>query len=257
MNLSSLSNKEYVEKYKSDALCSLTPKLLELIKVSNYNTYLDIGSGPGNISLLISNNFKYFMTVEPNSLFYKKYNFHRYLGNVPKYVQNINTHHDFNNLKFDLITCIHSFYYIKLEEYEKTLKKLYSLLNKNGKLVISLSPSYNDLKSDWSKIIHFFLKIKYNPLNTIHNICSKFDNVNIEIHKDNSYGTNIYKTLEEADKNITWRLMEELSFAEISKIYSKKEFSNILKKYLLKNCFHNNKFKISCSVGHIIIIKNK
>jgi len=247
-NFSSLTNEEYVNKYRHYELSSLTPQLKEIIdNVENKNYYLDIGSGPGDISELIGNNFNNFMTNEPNSSFYNTYNFNnKYLGNISKYIQETNNK-DFKNIKFDLITCIHSFYYIELKDYEKVLKKLYNLLNTNGKLIISLAPYHNDFESDWSKIMYKCIGFYYNPFENIKNILSKYD-TNIEIIKDDVYKSVTFNSLEEAKEQNLWRLTEELSFHKINKDIIEKNFE----KYIL-----DNSLTISSTAGHIIITKNK
>ena len=241
-NLSSLSDEEYVNKYKHNELASFTPKLKELIdNIENKNYYLDIGSGPGNISELIGNNFNYFMTNEPNSSFYNNYNFNeKYLGNISKYIQETNDD-DFKNTKYDLITCIHSFYYIEFKDYKKVLNKLYDLLNTNGKLIISLAPYHNDFDSDWSKIIYECIGFYYNPFENIKQIFN-----DVEIIKDDIYKPITFNSLEEAKKYNLWRFAEELSFHKINKDDVEKTFE----KYILENGL-----TISSTSGHIIITK--
>ena len=97
------------------------------------NSALDIGSGIGLFSYKISSIFKEVLSLEPNqkSIDYSK-NRYGILPNVV-YVNNSFIEYDFSEQKFDFIVAIASIHHM---DFETSLKKMKSLLNPGGKIVI-------------------------------------------------------------------------------------------------------------------------
>eukprot|EP01084_Bolivina_argentea_P203701 347854_1 len=278
-NLSSVDASEYANKKWTTDISwqSLSETLEELIDKSIYKIqhinkknnifYLDIGSGPGNITNVIVEYFDYFMTIEPNPFYYKNYKHNvfkdannKYLGNTNTFLQNIDFDKEFKNMKFNLITCIHTFYYIELKDYSIVLNKLYKLLNDNGgQLIISMAPKHKDKTSNWSQIMCEFIGKYFDSLEMILSICSKFDGVKIEIFDEKACFDNTYVSIDDAIDKMLWNIMEELSFARKynEKVKNKTIASELLRGYLSKNCVQNTTGEcvVTATVGHIVITK--
>ena len=235
---------------------------------NNKTYYLDIASGPGQITAMFAEPFDYFMTVEPNPMYHETYQKtvfasikDKYLGNIDKVIQDININNEFKGIKFDLITFIHSFYYVEIEDFFVVLTKLYTLLNDGGRIIIPMCPMSLDRESDWAKIMYEFLGFHYDPLKNIYDIASKFDGAKVEVVPDVDDFDTEYYTIQEAIEDNLWVMMEELSFArkyKLSSLKDKAAATNVFRQYLTRNCFKTGprKCKVTGTAGHIVIIKN-
>lgn len=140
-------------------------KVIELIKneINKSNTFLDIGTGTGEIPIALSDNInKIFaidfspemINVSMNKI--KKLN----INNITFQVQDC-YNLTFNNEMFDVILAINIIHL--LDKPEKFLSSIKNILKKNGKLII---PTYLHNENIKTKIISTIMKYKGHPIIT-------------------------------------------------------------------------------------------
>jgi len=190
---------------------------------------------------------------------------------------------------FNLITSIHSFYYIHPNSYLQNLEKLFQLLScNNGRLLISMTPycfpdkyDNNDNNSnnnknndnqnehnnrhitDWYNLLKIMLNNEeFNPLSWIlyyfaNDIWNKYKekyNISYETHYETSHC--YYSNFKEMMDEILWRLYEELAFAKDR--INKQQSEQLIKEYIIKKLLQKerNGYIITANIGHLIIYKN-
>lgn len=238
--LTKVSNEK--EKQKKEIL-----KNISLIKK---NLYLDIGSGSGDVFIDISKNFKKSIAIEPGDKMFSllKEN----VANSKNIILEKKTWNDFYKLnkdryknKFDLITSIHSVYFLK--NLKKEIKNMLSLLNKDGILIIISSSGkkvdVKDLKLDFVKF--FRHKILKEDLEAKEYSYIKDWYQDVKVKKLNcrlklinlKYLENNHLSRESEDTNYVFKFFFKKWWDEYTPD-EKKEFKNYLRKYLSKNKKH-------------------
>lgn len=209
-------------------------------------SFLDIGSGNGNICKSVSHFFENITLLEPNKDYINMYNEINYKSLVSLNFLDYET-----KLKYDVILCSHVLYHVLDNNWPKFIEKMYKMLNVNGICIIvhvsnngemhelreSINPGYNNSK----KIVDIIKDLKYNlniiPIDSILNT------------KEEDY--NNFKFLIELftiDDCFTKEKFDNLTFSEKNDIYDK--INNYLS--LLK-C--NNKYSTNFKSDMIIIKK--
>lgn len=116
-----------------------TPNCRHFIKekilgeLKNYNTIIDIGTGSGENTQFIAQNFKKVVLIDPESKALDTLNFQQ-LPNCTELVK-INSLFQETNVKSakaDLVVFAHVFYYFPVEEWLPLLKKAYEILEPGG-----------------------------------------------------------------------------------------------------------------------------
>jgi ubiquinone/menaquinone biosynthesis C-methylase UbiE len=124
----------YISKVSNEKKIQLR-EILKNIKDLNKKSYLDVGSGVGDVFLDLSNHFEKSVGVEPGD---KMFPILKERAKNKKTIKLYkNTWQEFykkNKNKYDLITSIHSIYFFK--DPKKEIKKMLSLLKNSGKLII-------------------------------------------------------------------------------------------------------------------------
>jgi len=125
-----------------------------LEKYNNRNNILDIGSGVGTIDFYLASKNNYVTSIELSQSAIQIAKENAKLLKVEKYINFIEG--DFIktkiNIKFDLVTCSEVLEHLK--EDQKALKKINSLLNKDGTLILSV-PTVNSPLYKWGLLKDF------------------------------------------------------------------------------------------------------
>lgn len=182
---------------------------------------LDYGCGNGNflekISKTKANNLFYGLEIENRNL--RKLEYHRKIKKI--FIKNI----DKIDSKFDFITMIHVLEHV--ENLNKEIKKIHSLLKENGKLLIQV-PNLSENFLDFITFDHIY---HFNDLNII-NIMKNHDFI-------------LFKKLKLINKEITLIFQKKEIKNNVRNIYKKKVYNTYNKnfkdfiKYLNRFVAHN------------------
>ena len=112
-----------------------------LPSITSKNKFLDIGSGPGNLTMILSKLFDETVIVEPDRKFFNIVTNSISCEGFNKKWEEADIGED----KFDLILAIHIFYYIDKKDWVLQVKRMINALNKNGKVVIVLESKKSHL----------------------------------------------------------------------------------------------------------------
>ncbi len=107
------------------------------------NKLLEIGSGFGNLTVILSKLFSETAIVEPNRKFFKNVTNLIKCKGFNKRWEDVQMGKD----KFDLILAVHVLYYIPKKVWLRQIGRMLSVLGKNGKLVIVLQSKASRLYS--------------------------------------------------------------------------------------------------------------
>lgn len=109
-------------------------KAFALKDINPRSKLLDIGTGPGNLTIILSKRFSNTVIVEPSRKFFNSVcTFIKCRGFNKKW-EKVNV----GNEKFDLILATHVFYYIAKKDWYKQINRMVNALSDKGKLVIVL-----------------------------------------------------------------------------------------------------------------------
>jgi len=135
------------------------------------NKFLDIASGPGNLTVILSKLFSETIIVEPNRKFFENVTNLIKCKGFNKRWEDVEIRKD----KFDLILAIHVLYYIPKKVWLRQIERMISALDKNGKLVIVLQSQASRLYSFPNKFLKHESRINSEELMQIlHNAGLKF-----------------------------------------------------------------------------------
>ena len=146
---------------------SRTFKILERIfkKMPSRNSFLDVGSGEGDLTLRIKPFFGATVALDPN-----------------KYVDKVFKEHDiefinksfedayFGDRKFDFILCSHVFWLIKKDKQTSFIEKMRSLLSENGQMAIIMMAPINKCHEFHEKFFYNYDTTSYEILKIFHSL---------------------------------------------------------------------------------------
>jgi len=164
----------------SDEKVIQTKEILKIVKgLKNKNSFLDIGAGSGDIFFNVAKEFRKSVAVEPGKRMLKilkeKKKKQRSKGikissnNWKKFYEK---HKKRYSNHFDLIINVHTIYFF--ENKTEEIKKMLSLLNENGLLILIYGYSKNPRSEFVSKFRHEFLNTPYHKNETYKEIKENF-----------------------------------------------------------------------------------
>jgi hypothetical protein len=110
------------------------------------DAFLDIGPGPGHITQAIGKNFSSTAVIEPNRAYAPLYEENGYLSLFANFQDaRLDT-------SFDLVLCAHVLYHVEHPTWPSFLKKIYSIIRKDGKGVVVLIAPKGDFHALCSSI---------------------------------------------------------------------------------------------------------
>lgn len=136
--------------------------LSDLLMNQRFKIGLDIGAGPGLLSQPLYDHCDHLTLLDIDST--HKSSLKTKFPNATIAIESFLT---FNvNQKFDLIHCSHTLYYFNSNDLKTTLAKMYSMLNKNGILIIILLDTQELLKNFSPKLSHLF-RVTFIPIKLV------------------------------------------------------------------------------------------
>jgi len=121
-----------------------------LLKISHKNKFLEIGPGPGYATEKVAKSFSKTAVVEPIKAYQIKHKGRGYITFIENF-QNVKLHD-----LYDFILCSHVLYYVKRDQWDYFLKKIYDSIEPNGKaLIVLLAP-----RGGWADL-HLAIKSDY------------------------------------------------------------------------------------------------
>lgn len=119
----------------------LTKSLLDIISsLQSKNNFLDIGSGFGNLTLLLSKQFSETTIIEPNKVYFDEVMKSGKIKGFNKSWEEV-----ILNDGFDFILASHIFYYLDKKEWVNQINRMLDKVCPNGKLIIVLQSEKSKL----------------------------------------------------------------------------------------------------------------
>lgn len=145
--------------------------IINNIKLNKKMNFLDIGTGDGFLTSIISKKVKSTLAIEPNQSFYKLLLKQKKIRVLNKTWEEVHL-----NELFDLILAAYVVTYFPKTQRKQLIKKMYSMLNPGGNILIL---SVDAKKGSWRKIHTYFYKlinhVHYSSDNELKQIMRKYE----------------------------------------------------------------------------------